>query len=68
MAQNPCASTAATVGTGMALLSYVASVVGANIPDWVNALATGAVIAGSLSFSREGIVGVWRTILYGRSG
>lgn len=52
----------------MALLSYVASVVGANIPDWVNALATGAVIAGSLSFSREGIVGVWRTILYGRSG
>jgi hypothetical protein len=68
VAANPCASTAAAVGSTMALVAYGASFAGVNLPAWSDALITGGATAGFLAFSRGGIMGVWRFILYGRGG
>lgn len=68
VADNPCASTAATVASTMALVAYGASLAGVSLPMWATALVTGGVISGFLGFSRRGLVGVWRFILYGRGG
>lgn len=67
VAANPCASTAAVVSTGTALIAYGASVEGVDLPLWVGSILTGAAISAALTFSRVGLVGVWRLVLYGRS-
>lgn len=66
VAANPCASTAAVLGTVMTLVLYGASLLGAQMPAYIGALIGGGVVSGGLAFSRGGLVGVWRFLLYGR--
>ena len=66
VAANPCASTAAVLGTVITLVLYGASAAGLNMPGYIGSIIGSGVVAGGLAFSRAGIVGVWRFILYGR--
>ena len=66
--QNPCASVAAVVGSGMALVIWVASVFGLDVPSWAAALIGGAVVSVALAIGSNGIVGLIRYLLYGSAG
>lgn len=66
VAQNPCASTAAVLGTAITLILYGASVLGVNMPAYIGSIIGGGIVAGGLAFSRAGLIGVWRFLLYGR--
>lgn len=67
VAQNPCASTAAVLGTVMTLILYGASAAGLAMPGYIGSIIAGGVVAAGLAFSRAGLIGVWRFILYGRT-
>ncbi len=62
--RNPCASTAATVGTLTALLLWLAPQLGLTMPLWVGSLLTGLLVSAALSFN--GLASIWRFLLYGR--
>lgn len=62
--RNPCASTAATLGTATTLILYGASAVGVTMPYYVGTLIGTLVVSGGLAF--PGLRGIWRFILYGR--
>jgi hypothetical protein len=66
VASNPCASTAAVLSTVMTLVLYGASAAGLAMPGYIGAIIGGAVVSSGLAFSRAGIVGIWRFLLYGR--
>jgi hypothetical protein len=68
VANNPCASTAAVLGTVMTLILYGASVAGVNMPGYIGAIIGTGIVSAGLAFSRAGIVGVWRFVLYGLRG
>jgi hypothetical protein len=65
---NPCAATAAVVGAGIALVTWLVSVVGIDLPGWVAALVAGGVVSFCLTISAEGLNGIVGFVLYGRNG